>query len=66
MNSFFKTLIAGYGAKKLGGGCLSTIVIFVIIYFLLGQCNGSANGKTNNEPTITDKTVVITKDLKPQ
>ncbi|MBC7653331.1 MAG: hypothetical protein H7098_02520 [Oligoflexus sp.] len=39
MNSFFKTLIAGYGAKKLGGGCLSTIVIFVLIYFALGQCN---------------------------
>lgn len=41
MNSFFKTIIAGYGAKKLGGGCLSTIVIFVLIYFALGQCNGS-------------------------
>ncbi len=39
MNSFFKTLIAGYGAKKLGGGCLSTIIIFVLIYFALGQCN---------------------------
>jgi len=39
MNSFFKTLIAGYGAKELGGGCLSTIVIFVLIYFALGQCN---------------------------
>lgn len=36
MNGFFKTLIAGYGAKKLGGGCLGTIVVFVIIYFLLG------------------------------
>lgn len=39
MNGFFKTLIAGYGAKKLGGGCLSTIAIFVVIYMLLGQCN---------------------------
>ncbi|WP_017256925.1 hypothetical protein [Pedobacter arcticus] len=39
MNSFFKTIIAGYGAKKLGGGCLSTIIIFVLIYFALGQCN---------------------------
>lgn len=38
MNSFFKTIIAGYGAKKLGGGCLSTIVIFVIIYYALGHC----------------------------
>jgi len=39
MNSFFKTIIAGYGAKKLGGGCFSTIILFVIIYMLLGQCN---------------------------
>lgn len=36
MNSFFKTIIAGYGAKKLGGGCLSTVVVFIIIYALLG------------------------------
>jgi hypothetical protein len=39
MNNFFRALIAGWGAKKLGGGCLSTIVIFVIIYTLLGKCN---------------------------
>jgi hypothetical protein len=39
MNKLFKTLIAGYGAKKLGGGCLSTVLIFIIIYYLLGNCN---------------------------
>ncbi len=39
MNSFFKTIIAGYGAKKLGGGCLSTVVVFILIYWLLGTCN---------------------------
>jgi len=39
MNSFFKTIIAGWGAKKLGGGCLSTIIIFVLIYMALGQCS---------------------------
>lgn len=39
MNGFFKTIIAGYGAKKLGGGCFGTIVLFVVFYFLLGQCN---------------------------
>ncbi len=39
MNSIFKGLIAGYGASKLGGGCLGTIVVFVIIYALLGQCS---------------------------
>ena len=37
MNSFFKTLIAGYGAKKLGGGCLGMIIVFVILYWLLGK-----------------------------
>ncbi|MCQ6958658.1 hypothetical protein [Mucilaginibacter aquariorum] len=39
MNKFFRAIIAAWGAKKLGGGCLSTIVIFVIIYTLLGKCN---------------------------
>jgi hypothetical protein len=39
MNNLFRTLIAGYGAKKLGGGCLSTILIFILIYYALGQCN---------------------------
>lgn len=39
MNKLFKTLIAGYGAKKLGGGCLSTVLIFILIYVLLGTCN---------------------------
>ena len=37
MNKLFKALIAGYGAKKLGGGCFGTIIIFIIIYWLLGQ-----------------------------
>ena len=39
MNSFFKTIIAGYGAKKLGGGCFSTILVFLVIYWALGTCN---------------------------
>ncbi len=39
MNNFWRALIAGYGAKKLGGGCLSTIIIFIIIYWALGTCN---------------------------
>lgn len=39
MNGIFKGLIAGYGAKKLGGGCLSTIIVFIIIWVVLGQCN---------------------------
>lgn len=44
MNNIFKGLIAGYGAKKLGGGCFSTILVFVIIWYALGHCgNGSSN-----------------------
>jgi len=37
MNSFFKTLIAGYSAKKLGGGCIGMIIVFLIVYYLLGK-----------------------------
>lgn len=37
MNGFFKTLIAGFTAKKLGGGCISMIIIFIIVYYLLGK-----------------------------
>ena len=41
MNNFLRTIIAGYGAKKLGGGCFSTILIFFVIYWALGNCNSS-------------------------
>jgi hypothetical protein len=50
MNSFFKAIIAGWGAKKLGGGCLSTIVIFIVIYTLLGKCSPSTNAATRPVP----------------
>ncbi|SHG76250.1 hypothetical protein SAMN05444388_104164 [Flavobacterium johnsoniae] len=39
MNNIFRGLIAGYGAKKLGGGCFGTILVFIIIWLLLGQCS---------------------------
>lgn len=39
MNNFFRAIIAGWGAKKLGGGCISTIVVFIVIYYALGTCN---------------------------
>lgn len=28
--------IAGLGAWKLGGGCFTTIIIFIVLYLLLG------------------------------
>jgi hypothetical protein len=39
MNNIFKGIIAGYGANKLGGGCLGTVIIFILIWTLLGVCN---------------------------
>lgn len=39
MNKLFRGLIAVYGAKKLGGGCLSTILIFIVIWGVLGKCS---------------------------
>ncbi|MFN8356598.1 MAG: hypothetical protein U0Y10_19245 [Spirosomataceae bacterium] len=39
MNNLLRGLIAGYGAKKLGGGCFSTVFIFLLLWYLLGQCS---------------------------
>ena len=41
MNNLFRALIAGYGAKKLGGGCFSTILVFIVLWVLLGQCGAA-------------------------
>jgi hypothetical protein len=35
MRGLLRALGAGYGAKKLGGGCISTILIFIVLWFLL-------------------------------
>ncbi len=39
MPKWLRALIAAYGAKKLGSGCFTTILIFFVIYYALGQCN---------------------------
>jgi hypothetical protein len=57
MNSFFKALIAGWGAKKLGGGCLSTIVIFIVIYTLLGKCSSPSHAEVNKPAHVKTNTV---------
>ena len=39
MKNLFRALLAGWGAKKIGGGkcgCIGVIFIFIIIYILLG------------------------------
>jgi hypothetical protein len=37
MSKLLDGLVAGYGAKKLGGGCFSTVLIFILLYWLLGH-----------------------------
>jgi hypothetical protein len=39
MNNIVRGLIAGYGAKKLGGGCFGTVLVFIVIWVVLGQCS---------------------------
>lgn len=36
MRNIFRALLAGYGAKKLGGGCITTVIIFIILFWILG------------------------------
>ena len=36
MKNIFRTILAGWGAKKIGGGCIGSIVVFIILYYLLG------------------------------
>jgi hypothetical protein len=37
MSRLLRGLVAGYGAKKLGGGCFTTILIFLLLWWLLGH-----------------------------
>jgi hypothetical protein len=37
MSKLLRGLAAGYGAKRLGGGCFSTVIIFLILWWLLGH-----------------------------
>jgi hypothetical protein len=37
MSKILRGLAAGYGAKKLGGGCFSTVLIFILLWWLLGN-----------------------------
>ena len=37
MSKLLRGVAAGYGAKKLGGGCFSTVLIFILLYLLLGH-----------------------------
>lgn len=37
MSKLLRGLVAGWGAKKLGGGCITTILIFLLLWWLLGN-----------------------------
>ena len=39
MKKLLRILLAGWGAKKIGGGscgCIGVVVVFIILYVLLG------------------------------
>ena len=38
MNNPLRGLLAGAAAYKLGGGCFCTIIVFLLVYWLLGSC----------------------------
>jgi len=37
MSKILRGLAAGYGAKRLGGGCLTTVLVFIVLWWLLGN-----------------------------
>lgn len=37
MSKILRGIAAGWGAKKLGGGCFTTILIFIVLWLLLGH-----------------------------
>jgi hypothetical protein len=37
MSKLLRGLAAGYGAKKMGGGCFSTVLIFLLLWWVLGH-----------------------------
>jgi hypothetical protein len=37
MSKLLRGVAAGYGAKKMGGGCFSTVIIFIILWYVLGH-----------------------------
>jgi hypothetical protein len=55
MNNLFRGLLAGAGAAKFGGGCLGTVLVFAIIWALLGTCDGGSHAylKTSERPEMT-------------
>ncbi len=37
MSKLLRGVAAGWGAKTLGGGCFTTVLVFVLLWWLLGS-----------------------------
>jgi hypothetical protein len=37
MSKLLRGVAAGWGASKLGGGCFTTVLVFVLLWWLLGS-----------------------------
>ena len=37
MSKILRGVAAGWGAKKLGGGCFTTVLVFLLLWWLLGH-----------------------------
>jgi hypothetical protein len=37
MSKLLRGLVAGWGASKIGGGCVGTILVFLLLWWLLGR-----------------------------
>jgi len=37
MSKLLRGVVAGWGASKLGGGCFTTVLVFVLLWWLLGS-----------------------------
>lgn len=55
MNNFFRALLAGAAAKKFGGGCLGTIIVFVLVWVALGQCGSKFATDKTLQPVSKEK-----------
>jgi hypothetical protein len=38
MNNLLRGTLAGFGAYRLGGGCLGSIFVFMLLWLALGRC----------------------------
>ena len=66
MNNLFRGLIAGYGAKKLGGGCFSTILVFIVIWIALGMCSSAMPpADTDGADLASPQPVVVSVEARP-